>query len=95
MFQVNRMVSNILGGAIELASNDSDTTTPALRMRSSAARGIARQPEAELRMSRKAQGRVGPRHDLGVDLARRDVMADEQLGAEPSALFVARGVDDI
>ena len=30
MFQVKRMVSNMLGGAIELASNDSETITPAL-----------------------------------------------------------------
>ena len=44
MFQVNRMVSNMLGGAIEVASNDSETRTPALRMRSSAARGSPATP---------------------------------------------------
>jgi len=31
MFQVNRMFSNMLGGAIELASDASDTDTPAAR----------------------------------------------------------------
>ena len=44
MFQVKRMVSNMLGGAIELASNDSETVTPALRMRSSATRGSPARP---------------------------------------------------
>ena len=44
MFQVKRMVSNMLGGAIELASNDSETTTPALRMRKSATRGSPVRP---------------------------------------------------
>jgi hypothetical protein len=44
MFQVKRMVSNMLGGAIEVASNDSETTTPALRMRSSATRGSPASP---------------------------------------------------
>ena len=44
MFQVKRMVSNMLGGAIELASNDSETVTPALRMRSSASRGLPARP---------------------------------------------------
>ena len=37
-FQVTRMVSNMLSGAIEVASNDSEISTPALRMRSSASR---------------------------------------------------------
>ena len=44
MFQVKRMVSNMLGGAIEVASNDSETITPALRIRSSAARGSPVRP---------------------------------------------------
>ena len=44
MFQVKRMVSNMFGGAIELASNDSETVTPALRMRSSASRGSPARP---------------------------------------------------
>jgi len=38
------MVSNMLGGAIELASNDSEISTPALRIRSSAARGSPVRP---------------------------------------------------
>ena len=37
-FQVTRMVSNMLSGAIEVASNDSEISTPALRIRIRAAR---------------------------------------------------------
>ena len=44
MFQVKRMVSNMLGGAIEVASNESEINTPALRMRSSATRGSPARP---------------------------------------------------
>ena len=49
MFQVKRIVSNMLGGAIDVASNDSETMTPALRMRSSADARIAGDAQAELR----------------------------------------------
>ena len=56
MFQVKRMVSNILGGAIELASNDNETTTPALRMRSSAARGSPASPSRNSEWVAKLSG---------------------------------------
>ena len=44
-------------------------------------------------MRGKAQRRLGARHRLGVDVARRDVVADQEFRAEPAALLVVRGVD--
>ncbi len=59
MFQVKRMVSNMLGGAIELASNDNETTTPALRMRRSAARGSPASPRRNSEWVAKLNGVLG------------------------------------
>src|SRR5262249_27675789 len=94
MFQVNRMVSNMLGGAIEVASNDSDTVTPALRMRSSASRGLPARP------SRNSEWVA---HDSGVlvlaissaSISRRNEMAQQQLRAEPAAALELFGVDPV
>ena len=46
-------------------------------------------------MGGKAQRRLCARHGLGVDVARRDVVADEEFRPEPSALLVVRGVDHV
>ena len=56
IFQVKRMVSNMLAGAIEVASNDSDTSTPALRMRSSATRGSPASPSRNSESVAKLSG---------------------------------------
>ena len=72
MFQVKRMVSNMLGGAIELASNDSEISHAGLAHAQQRDARIAGAAEPELGMGRPAQRRLGLRHQLGVDVARRD-----------------------
>ena len=56
MFQVNRMVSNMLGGAIELASNDSEISTLCRRMRNSASRGSPARPSRNSECVAKLSG---------------------------------------
>src|SRR5215211_1760017 len=46
-------------------------------------------------MRRKAQRRPRPRHDLGIDVAGRNVVADEQAGSEPAAPLVILRVNDV
>ena len=52
MFQVKRMVSNMLGGAIELASNDSETSHAGLAHAQQRDARIAGAAEPELGMGR-------------------------------------------
>ena len=56
MFHVNRMFSNILGGAMEVASDDSVTVTPAARALSSAERGLPCSPRRNSECVEKLNG---------------------------------------
>ena len=56
MFQVNRMFSNMFGGAIEVASEDSVTITPAARALSNAARGSPRSASRSSECVEKLRG---------------------------------------
>lgn len=56
MFQVNRIVSNMLGGAIDVASNDNEIRTPAFRMRESVTRGSPARPKRNSECVAKLSG---------------------------------------
>jgi hypothetical protein len=56
MFQTRRMFSNMLIGAIDVASNDSEIRTPCRRMRRSATRGSPATPNPKLGVGEKLSG---------------------------------------
>ena len=92
-FQATFIASNRFTGAIEVASIDNETVTPASSIRSSAARASPGVAEAQLGVDRVAQRRAGPRHRLAVGLGRGEEVGDEEVRAEVAALLEDRRAD--
>ena len=91
MVQVKRMVSNMLGGAIELASNDSEISTLCRAHAKQRVARVAGAAEPELRVGREAERRRGARHRCASASLAGMIVADQELRAEPAALLVVLG----